>query len=271
MTISQNKFEELLKLIGKLNHEVEKIKHEDIEVSIKSDDSPITQADLHVNNALNNFIKTTEYQNVISEENKQIDFSQRSKWQWFWIIDPIDGTKEFIKKGDDYTINIALCFKNRPVLSVVSRPSSGDIYYAIKNKGSFLNQKKIQSAFNDGKVKMIASKSHLNKDTELYISKLSKSIKFEIINVGSSLKICFLAEGKAQIYPRFGTTMEWDTAAADLILSEAGGSMLSCVDLEPLMYNKENLKNSYFVCFSDSLNSKEIKEITDLANKNVKN
>ena len=98
MTISQNKFEELLKLIGKLNHEVEKIKHEDIEVSIKGDDSPITQADLHVNNALNNFIKTTEYQNVISEENKQIDFSQRSKWQWFWIIDPIDGTKEFIKK-----------------------------------------------------------------------------------------------------------------------------------------------------------------------------
>ena len=90
---------------------------------------------------------------------------------------------------------------------------------------------------------MIASKSHLNEDTELYISELSKSIKFEIINVGSSLKICFLAEGKAQIYPRFGTTMEWDTAAADLILSEAGGSM---GDLEPLMYNKENLKKQLF-------------------------
>ena len=271
MTISQNKLEELLKLIGKLNHEVEKIKNKDIEVSIKSDDTPITQADLYVNNALNDFIKTTEYQNVISEENKQIDFSERSKWQWFWIIDPIDGTKEFIKKGTDYTINIALCFQNRPVLSVVSRPSSGDIYYAIKDQGSFLNQNKIKSALTDGEVKMIASKSHLNKDTEVYISELSKSIRFDTINVGSSLKICFLAEGKAQIYPRFGTTMEWDTAAADLILSEAGGSMLSCLDLKPLMYNKENLKNSYFICFSDSLSSKEKKEITNLANKNVKN
>ena len=129
---------EILNIAIDAGKEILNIYNDQIIVNSKEDKSPITQADLHVNNALNNFIKTTEYQNVISEENKQIDFSQRSKWQWFWIIDPIDGTKEFIKKGDDYTINIALCFKNRPVLSVVSRPSSGDIYYAIKNKGSSL-------------------------------------------------------------------------------------------------------------------------------------
>ena len=271
MTISQSKFEELLKLIGKLNHEVEEIKYQNIEVHLKSDETPITKADLHVNKALNNFIKTTEYQNVISEENKQIDFSERSVWQWYWIIDPIDGTKEFIKKGTDFTINIALCFQNRPVLSVVSRPSSGDIYHAIKDEGAFKNKRKIESSLIDGKMKMIASKSHLNSDTESYISELSKLTDFEIINVGSSLKICFIAEGKAQIYPRFGTTMEWDTAAADLILFEAGGSMLSCKNLKPLMYNKENLKNSYFICFSDSLSTKEKKDITNLAFKNVKN
>ena len=269
MIIEQNKFQDLLNLIEKLNFEVEEIKNQNIKISMKNDQTPVTQADLFVNDQLNKFIKTTNYKNVISEENKKADYEDRSSWDWFWIIDPIDGTKEFIKKGNDYTINIALCYKNRPVLSVVSKPSSGDIYYACKNGGAYKNGHSISSNNVENNIKLIASKSHLNKETERFISELSKSLDFETISIGSSLKICVLAEGKAQIYPRFGTTMEWDTAAADLILTESGGKLLNCSNLKPLIYNKEDLRNDYFICFSESLSDEQKKTIKSLVNTNA--
>lgn len=269
MAISQDKVQELLDLIKKLNEKVEAIKNEKINIKLKDDNTPVTKADLLVNDELIKFIKTTQYTKIISEENRQLDFSERTNWEWYWVVDPIDGTKEFIKKGEDYTINIALCHKERPVFSVVSRPSNGDIYYAIKDKGAFKNNKRIYSDGNQKVIKVIASKTHLNSMTENFINNLSKSVNFETLNVGSSLKICFISEGLAQIYPRFGTTMEWDTAAADLILFEAGGEMIGCKSFNALSYNKEDLRNEFFLCYSKSLSKEKRKLICQLAKENV--
>ena len=118
MAISQDKVQELLDLIKKLNEKVEAIKNEKINIKLKDDNTPVTKADLLVNDELIKFIKTTQYTKIISEENRQLDFSERTNWEWYWVVDPIDGTKEFIKKGEDYTINIALCHKERPVLAL---------------------------------------------------------------------------------------------------------------------------------------------------------
>ena len=167
------------------------------------------------------------------------------------MIDPIDGTKEFINKSTDYTINIALCHEKEPIFGLVSCPATNDIYYAYKNKGAFLNGKEISiSTETDSNLKrVIASKSHINAETTKFIEDLKKNYEIDVKNYGSSLKICKIAEGKADIYPRFGPTMEWDTCAAQIILEEAGGSMLDKKNLK-LTYNKADLRNPFFIASS---------------------
>lgn len=240
-------FEELKKIIISLNTEVEKIKLSNIGVRIKGDQSPLTKADTLVNKRLCNFVKKTNVVNVISEEEINQKYSLRSKWEKYWVIDPIDGTKEFIKKSSDYTINIALCEKSNPVFGIVSRPSTNDIYYAFKNGGAYLNGKllkKKKQALN--KIRVVASSSHINEETEKFIENLNKKTPTEIKNYGSSLKICKIAEGEADIYPRFAPTMEWDTCAAQIILEESGG-MITDIEMNPLKYNKKNLVNPFFI------------------------
>ncbi len=240
-------FEELKKIIISLNTEVEKIKLSNIGVRIKEDQSPLTKADTLVNKRLCNFVKKTNVVNVISEEEINQKYSLRRKWEKYWVIDPIDGTKEFIKKSSDYTINIALCEKSNPVFGIVSRPSTNDIYYAFKNGGAYLNGKllkKKKQALN--KIRVVASSSHINEETEKFIENLNKKTPTEIKNYGSSLKICKIAEGEADIYPRFAPTMEWDTCAAQIILEESGG-MITDIEMNPLKYNKKNLVNPFFI------------------------
>ena len=238
----------LLNLIKKLNKQVEKIKIADYEVESKLDASPLTKADIYVNKNLCNFVETTNCKNIISEEISNLDYKVRRKWKKYWVIDPIDGTKEFIKKSTDYTINIALCEGDEPIFGLVSCPANNDIYYAFKNKGAFLNNAKIAtSKGSQNKIKrVVSSKSHMNEDTANYIEGLRKNFDIELKNYGSSLKICKVAEGEADIYPRFGPTMEWDTCAAQIILEEAGGKFTS-VDGKRVIYNKENLLNPFFI------------------------
>jgi len=240
-------FEELKKVIFSLNTEVEKIKISDVDVKIKEDLSPLTKADTLVNKKLCNFVKKTNVLNVISEEEINQSHSLRSKWKKYWVIDPIDGTKEFIKKSSDYTINIALCENSNPIFGIVSRPATNDIYHAFKNGGAYLNGKLLKKKKQAlKKTRVVASSSHLNEETKRFIENLNKKTPIEIRNYGSSLKICKIAEGEADIYPRFAPTMEWDTCAAQIILEESGG-MLTDIEMNPLKYNKKDLVNPFFI------------------------
>ncbi len=245
--LEQIQKEELINLIKELGEKTEKIKIGNISVISKDDMSPLTEADTVVNEELNKFILKTKIKNIISEENKEIDYSVRKKWKFYWLVDPIDGTKEFIKKGLDYTINIALCCNSSPIFSVVYAPARLEMFTAEKNKGAFKNNKRI--CVNKKKrrfLNIVASKSHMNSETAEYIEMQKKSNKIKLLQFGSSLKICKVAEGIADLYPRFGPTMEWDTCAADLIVSEAGGGIYD-IEQEVLKYNKENLINPFFI------------------------
>ena len=237
----------LFSLLKDLGKEAENIKKRKIRYELKEDGSPLTEADNLVNKSLNEFIKKTDYQNIISEENKNIDYIQRESWNWFWLVDPIDGTKEYLNKSNDYTLNVALCFDEYPIFSIVYAPGRNELFYAEKDKGAYKNGVQIHSNQSiEEKINIVASKSHLNKETEAFIVKLSKRYDINVLQYGSSLKICKVAEGIADFYPRYGPTMEWDTAAADLILQEAGGELIS-VKKQNLKYNKSNLLNPNFL------------------------
>jgi 3'(2'), 5'-bisphosphate nucleotidase len=194
----------------------------------------------------------------MSEENKIIDYKVRKNWEYYWCIDPIDGTKEFIKKNDEFTVNIALVHKDAPVLGVVYAPAIDKMYWAKKDEGAFVNGEKLPLKTNstpNKKLFVVASKSHLSSETQEFIDNLdTKQVKQ--VSKGSSLKLCMVAEGSADIYPRIAPTMEWDTAAADAIVREAGkmtyqyNSKFNIQNLSletPMVYNKENLLNPYFV------------------------
>ena len=245
--LTKSEFNELLNLIRKINIKVENIKNSKIEINKKIDGSPISNADKLANKEFENFINSTRYKNYISEEKEQTKYEIRSKWKYFWMIDPIDGTKEFINKGNDYTLNIALCERNKPIFSIVSVPATGDIYHAFKGKGAFKNMKKIiRTKKNINKNRILVSKSHLNFETNKYLKEKKQNHAIQVQKIGSSLKFCLIAEGKADIYPRFGPTMEWDSCAAHLIFEESGGKIMS-LDGKDLKYNKRSLTNPNFI------------------------
>tara|TARA_Y100001935_G_scaffold83030_1_gene69042 strand:+ start:3101 stop:3880 length:780 start_codon:yes stop_codon:yes gene_type:complete len=249
--ITNKEKKDLLKLVLELGLEAEKIKNGDISVEIKCDHSPLSSADTLVNNELNSFLTKTSYKKIISEENKTVDYDVRKKWDFFWMIDPIDGTKEFIKKGSDYTLNIALCKKDKPIFSIVYAPARNELYYAEKGKGAYKNEKKILCKKHIGKkLRIVASKSHLSHETAVIIDELNKTHDVRLLQYGSSLKICKIADGSADIYPRLAPTMEWDTCPAHLILNESLGSLQSQNNYE-LKYNKSNLINPHFIAFAN--------------------
>lgn len=240
----------LTALIVELGQEVEIIKQSDLDVFKKNHNSPVTEADLYINNELKKYFEEISVNKIISEESKVQDHSIRSNWKFFWVVDPIDGTKEFLKKSNDYTINVALCKDNMPIFSIVSAPGDSLLYHAERNNGSYLNGRKISVNKNlKAKLKVVVSKSHMNKKTQNFLRVIKQRYAISLVNIGSSLKICKVAEGSADLYPRLGPTMEWDTCAAHLILNEAGGT-ISCFDGEKLTYNKENLRNPFFIASS---------------------
>ena len=241
---------DLLSIVCNLGKEAELIRKSNFEIDLKEDSSPITKADLLINEELNKFFSSTQFKNIISEENAEVPYKERKKWEIFWCIDPIDGTKEYISGGSDYTINIALCKKDRPIFSIVYAPAREELFVAEKDQGATKNNRKILVDNNTSNlVRLVASKSHLNKKTQDYIDMISSDQDVSLLQFGSSLKICKIAEGEAHLYPRFGPTMEWDTCAAQLILEEAGGTLLD-INNECLKYNKIDLLNPYFIASS---------------------
>lgn len=234
-----------------------------IEVEYKDDKSPLTEADNKANDIINSFLIPTEIP-IISEENKQTDFSIRKNWTSCWVVDPVDGTKEFIKRNGEFTVNIALVTNGKPVLGVIYVPVEKTIYFAdvINKKGykSELNSHKtdIEEVLEKSNllvpkatsnlIQVVGSRSHMNQETLDYVEELKQTGKeVEIVSKGSSLKFCLIAEGNADVYPRYAPTMEWDTAAGQAICNAVGIDVISKETNKPLLYNKENLLNPWFI------------------------
>lgn len=218
-------------------------------VCYKEDKSPLTRADMASHNIiLEELKKLNPSIPVLSEESNSIAYEVRQNWSQFWLVDPMDGTKEFIKRNGDFTVNIALIDSSRAVLGVVHAPAIGVTYSALLGKGAFKfigseKQKIAVAGQYSGQIKVIASRSHGNAAVKKFIEKLQNT---ECMVRGSSLKFCLVAEGTAHIYPRFGPTMEWDTAAAQCIVEAAGGTVTDTNGV-PLRYNKIDLHNPFFI------------------------
>lgn len=218
------------------------------EVDYKDDNSPLTEADLKSNEIICSSLKKLYPKiPIMSEENKQTEYEERKDWEYYWCIDPIDGTKEFIKKNDEFTINIALIHNKIPVLGVVYAPAINVMYSAKKGFGAFKNEDKLPLQRDDNKYVIVASKSHMSIQTQEFIDKIQTKKEKELISMGSSLKLCLVASGSADCYPRIAPTMEWDTAAADAIVRESGKMTYVFETKKPLVYNKENLLNPNFI------------------------
>lgn len=225
----------------------------DLGVQDKDDKSPLTAADLASNKIICDALREiTPDIPIISEENEDLPFSERSTWEYCWIVDPLDGTKEFIKRNGEFTTNIGLVHNHQVIAGVVYIPVYDELYYAIKGEGAYKikdnNKERITTnsySKSENGLKVVCSRSHLNEKTEQFIGQLSKP---ELIAKGSSLKFLSIAQGQADLYPRMAPTMEWDTCAAQIILEEAGGKVLIDGEHEaPVQYNKENLLNPHFL------------------------
>ena len=224
---------------------------EDINYEKKSDDSPLTIADKRSHNKIVSYLEETGI-NVISEESKSIEYNERRNWEEYWLVDPLDGTKEFIKKNGEFTVNIALIKNNKPHLGIVYCPTQKTLYYNDHEKNVYkkvgedittLNKRNSVNESTEG-LRVVVSRSHMSEETSEYVSKLSDP---KLISCGSSLKFLYIADDKADIYPRFGPTMEWDTGAAHSILNALDIQVINLETGRELTYNKENLLNPHFI------------------------
>ncbi len=231
----------------------------DFGVVIKEDQTPVTIADHRAHDEILKNLESTGLP-VLSEEGIHLSYSERKNWDLFWLIDPLDGTKEFIKRNDEFTVNIALIQKGRPIAGVIYAPVTGQIYVGIPETGAYklvnpdehctfhsmqLSGIKLPEKINQPEFVVAISRSHMNQKTKEYIREEHES--FRMINMGSSMKMCMVAEGTASVYPKLGTTMEWDTAAGHAIL-KASGKNIFLTDLKTeIRYNKENLQNPHFI------------------------
>jgi len=228
------------------------------EVSFKKDRSPLTEADLASNKFIINSLSEIDKDIPILSEESLVDWNVRKNWTRYWLVDPLDGTKEFINQNGEFTVNIALIEKNEPIIGVIYAPALSTLYYASKNKGTYklFCDQKINSLSDSTRIitnhkkssdhfKVFKSRSHSNEEFENWVKDFVDD--YELIEKGSSIKFCKLAEGKADLYPRFGSTSEWDIAAGHIILTEAGGELES-VDRKKILYNnKESVINPHFI------------------------
>ena len=230
----------------------------DIQSWQKADKSPLTAADLAAHNLiLERLLKAYPNIPVISEESASLPYEQRKNYEYCWMVDPLDGTKEFINRNGDFTVNIALIEKKKPVAGVIYVPVTDTSYYAVAGKGAFSlrgnSRAKLKAPvfyMDDKGLKIVGSRSHMNEETTKYLSQFKHA---ELVAKGSSLKFMMIAEGQAHLYPRIAPTMEWDTAAAQAILEEAGGRVIDFEFSKPLEYNKENLLNPHFVAMGNHI------------------
>lgn len=250
--LNQQHIDALLAITEQAGQAILAVYHVDqpCEITVKSDDSPLTQADRAshqvIENALTNL--TPEWP-VVSEESDDEIKAQRVNFPVYWLVDPLDGTKEFIKRNGEFTVNIALIVNQQPVFGVVGVPVQNKLYWGGKGFSCYMKHdshiRKLQIEERDDSqpLRVVGSRSHISPETEEYLSKLDA---YEMVSVGSSLKFCLLAEGLADLYPRLGPTCEWDTAAAQAVLEGAGGRVTT-LDGEPLVYSKSDILNPWFV------------------------
>jgi len=226
------------------------------EVEAKADDSPLTLADRASHEIIDNGLKKSFPEiPVLSEESSKSEIEDRHNWSLFWLVDPLDGTKEFIKRNGEFTVNIALIEKGIPIMGVVYVPEKDEMYFAEKGRGGFLvasdgQKHQLQSkTYEKGQkgVKIVCSRSHMNEATRTFVSQFNEP---ELVPTGSSLKFMLVAKGDAHVYPRLGPTMEWDTGAAQCIVEESGGKVVEYpVEAKRLSYNKESLLNPNFLVY----------------------
>ncbi len=229
---------------------------EDFQVETKGDESPLTIADKTANGIICEGLEKLSVQYpIVSEENKAISYEVRKDFEYNWLVDPLDGTKEFIKRNGEFTVNIALIKNGKPVLGVVYAPVMDEMYYAADGEGAYIvkdgqTEQLKAPAFkmSDAGLGVVASRSHLNEETQAFLDNMNEP---QIVPKGSSLKFLILAKGGAHVYPRIAPTMEWDTGAAHVVLAEAGGKVIQYESKENLQYNKENLLNPYFVAYGN--------------------
>ena len=243
-------------------------------VEYKDDKSPVTLADKKASDKIIEELKQFNIP-VLSEEGKHDTFEIRKEWDKLWIVDPLDGTKEFVKRNGEFTVNIALVENNIPTLGVIYSPVFKDLYFAAKGIGSYKIAKENFSPLVDSiqtstlknlfsvaqklpiisdrkNYVVVASRSHMSTETHQHIEQLKlQHSNVEIVSTGSSIKMCWVAEGVADEYPRFGPTMEWDTAAGQAILQEANASLIDFETKQPMKYNRENLLNNWFIAKRD--------------------
>ncbi|MDZ4835069.1 MAG: 3'(2'),5'-bisphosphate nucleotidase CysQ [Candidatus Melainabacteria bacterium] len=236
--------------------EVMAIYKTDFTVEHKADESPLTEADLAANRIIKDGLnKLTPTIPILSEESL-VEWEIRKDWQYLWCVDPVDGTKEFVNRTDEFTINIALVEGNRPILGVVHAPALGVTYFATLNGGAF----KIVNGGEpfritarplpiDGPIRVVGSRSHQSTAMVEYMNKLNETRKeIDFVKSGSALKFCLVADGTADMYPRLAPTSEWDTAAGHIVVKESGKTVVQYGLEEELVYNKQDLLNPWFIC-----------------------
>ena len=242
-------------------------------VNLKSDNTPITEADRRSHETIKDYLSRTRIP-LMSEEGRDLLYEERCGWDLYWLVDPLDGTLEFIKRTGEFTINIALMVDNRPMIGVVYVPQSGKIYFAISGRGAWkrigmtpnpnaqMNISEIMRGAEqlpetdraNSPTRVALSRSHISPDTHIIVDSIKERFgNVEIITQGSSLTLCMVAEGSVDIYPRTTPTSEWDTAAGECILTEAGGSIRELEHNSILNYNKPTLINPNFICKSKFL------------------
>lgn len=250
--MEKNKLEELLfhaiNASVDAGHEIMKIYESNFEVEFKEDDSPLTLADKKSHDTICSALALFQIP-FLSEEGRTISYDERKDWEYLWVVDPLDGTKEFIKKNGEFTVNVALIHNNFPIFGSVYAPYLDELFWGHEQIGAFkINDEKIEKKIkvnsNSNNKRIVISRSHPN---EKVINFISKYENHELIRMGSSLKLCCIADGKADIYPRLGPTSEWDIAASQCIVEQAGGSVLEYHTNQRLSYNKENILNPFFI------------------------
>ncbi len=247
--------DESIKLAVHAGEEILKIYNTDFNIQTKDDQSPLTTADLASHHCLvNGLEKLSPKFPILSEESSHLPYSERQQWDTYWLLDPLDGTKEFIKRNGEFTVNIALIQGNQPILGVVYVPVTGICYSSATGLGAWKqlqNQKPVTIKARYQAVKpftIVGSRSHQTEELANYLKRIGEH---ELVSMGSSLKLCLVAEGKADLYPRIGLTSEWDTAAAQCVVEQAGGKVTD-LQGEVLAYNtKDEYLNPYFLVFGD--------------------
>lgn len=255
--IDQVKIEDIKEIAQRAGEEILAVYGTEFSVDVKEDKSPLTEADRRSNAVIVEALERLYSEiPIISEETKTVEYGERKDWEYFWLVDPLDGTKEFIKRNGEFTVNIALVHGDRPVLGVVYQPVGDCLFWGIEGEGAWKSVGDGEPVKLEGgpkylekeDVTVVASRSHQTPEVQAFVADLEAAgKKVEFLSAGSSLKLCLVAEGSADVYPRLGPTMEWDTGAAHAVASAAGREVLNHETRKPLVYNKENLLNPYFI------------------------